>query len=140
MTSHGHSADRQSLLRSSLRANAAFSATSGAVFAGAAAALARALGLSDPRLVAATGMALLGFAALLVAVAARPAIHLPTGLAIALLDLAWVVGTLLALLTGLLEGGASLGALAIADVVLVFALLQLLGVRRARRDPLPAPR
>ena len=44
----------------------------------------------------------------------------------------WVVGTVPVVAMDLLNRTGSIGAVAIADVVLVFALLQYLGVRRIR--------
>lgn len=124
--------DRQSLLRNSLRGNAAFSTLSGLTFLLGAEGLAGAIGLGDARILTGTGVQLLGFAALLAYLASRETLHLPTAMLIVWADLAWVVGTIPVVAFDLLNRTGSIGAVAIADIVLVFALLQYLGVRRIR--------
>ncbi|MBW2315372.1 MAG: hypothetical protein JRH10_14405, partial [Deltaproteobacteria bacterium] len=86
--------DRQNLLRNSLRGNAAFSTLSGLAFVLGADAVAGAIGLGDARILTVTGVQLLGFAALLVYLASRATLHLPTAMLIVWADLAWVVGTI----------------------------------------------
>ena len=125
---------RLDLLRWSLRANGLFSVTSGFVFTVFAAAVADRIGLPDSSLVGFVGLNLLGFAALLFWVSSRPAFHLPTAMAIVYLDLAWVVGTVPLVAAGWLSEFGNVVAIAIADGVLTFALLQWLGVRRQRRS------
>jgi len=128
--------DRQRLLRRSLRGNGAFSTLSGLVFLLGAGPVADAIGLGDARILAVTGANLLGFAALLFYVASRETLHLPTAMAIVWLDLAWVGGTVPVVMLDVLNRTGALAAVAVADVVLVFALLQYLGVRRIRgRQP-----
>jgi hypothetical protein len=125
--------DRRSLLRTSLRGNAAFSTLSGLTFVLGAGPVAEAIGLGEARILATTGVSLLGFGAFLLYTASREAIHLPTALAIVWMDLAWVVGTVPVVALDLLNRTGSLAAIAVADVVLVLALLQYLGVRRLRQ-------
>jgi len=124
--------DRQSLLRNSLRANAAFSTLSGLTFLLGASAVAEAIGLGDARIVAGTGVQLLGFAALLLFIASRETLHLPTALLIVAADLAWVIGTVPVVALDLLNRKGAIAAVGIADVVLILAVLQYLGVRRIR--------
>ncbi|NNL67935.1 MAG: hypothetical protein HKP30_16925 [Myxococcales bacterium] len=125
--------DPQRLLRNSLRANGAFSTLSGLAFTFGSGALASAFGLPDPRILFAVGLGLLGFAGCLAFVSSRPEIPTGTALQIVWADLAWVVGTVPLVALGPLNGTGTIAALAIADVVLVFAILQYLGVRRVRR-------
>jgi len=124
--------DRDRLLRWSLRGNAAFSALCGAAFLLAARPLAETAGVPDPRLLTALGANLLGFAALLVFVAARREIPLAAPPVVVWLDLAWVAGTVPLVLADVLTGAGRVAAVAVADVVLVFAALQYLGIRRVR--------
>ncbi len=124
--------DPQRLLRNSLRANGAFSTLSGLVFAFAGGAVARAIGLEAAWLVHATGIGLLGFAAYLFYTASRPELDTGVALQIVFADLAWVVGTLPVVFFDVLNRTGTLGAIAIADVVLLFAVLQYAGVRRIR--------
>jgi len=131
--------DRQRLLRNALRGNAAFSILSGLAFALGAGPLAGAIGLGDARILAVVGVQLLAFAALLVFVASRETIHLPTATAIVCADLAWVAGTVPVVTLDVLNRAGAIAAVAVADVVLVFAILQLVGVRRARGSRAFAP-
>jgi hypothetical protein len=124
--------DPAALLRGSLRGNAAFSALSGLACLVAAGPLSVALGVPDPRWLAGLGVNLVAFAGLLGVLAARRPIHLPSTWIVVALDLLWVVGTVpLVLADGLTRTG-NLVAVAVADVVLVLALLQYLGIRRLR--------
>jgi len=127
--------DRRSLLRTSLQANATFSTLSGLVFLLAAERVAEAIGLADARLLLGTGLNLLGFAALLAYLASRPAIHLGLATAVVWADLAWVVGTIPVVALDLLNRTGTIAAVALADVVLAFALLQYLGIRHLRPTP-----
>jgi len=127
--------DRRSLLRTSLQANAIFSTLSGLVFLVGAERVAEGIGLGDARLLLATGLNLLGFAALLAYLGSRPAIHLGLAMAVVWADLAWVVGTIPVVALDLLNRTGAIAAVAIADVVLLFAVLQYLGIRRLRSTP-----
>lgn len=124
--------DAQRLLRNALRANGAFSTLSGLAFTLGAGPVAAAIGLGDARLLAGVGLGLLGFAAYLAWVSSRPTIDLSTSMQIVFADLAWVVGTVPLVLLDVLSRTGTIAAVLIADVVLLFAILQFLGVRRIR--------
>jgi hypothetical protein len=121
------------LLRTSLRANAAFSAVCGVGMLAAAGPSSVFLGVPEPRLVSLVGASLLGFSGLLLFLASRPRVHLPSALGIVGLDLAWVIGSAWVLLASVLTVAGNWTVALVADVVLLFALLQYLGVRRLRR-------
>ncbi len=53
-------------------------------------------------------------------------------MAIVWMDLAWVVGTVPVVALHLLNATGTFAAIAVANVVLALALLQYLGIRRAR--------
>jgi len=125
--------DPLALLRSSLRANAGFSLLSGLVFSLGSESVARFLGSADPILVSSVGINLLGFAALLLYVASREVVPLAIAMAIVWADLAWVIATVPVVALGLLSSAGAWVAAGIADIVLIFAALQFLGIRRARR-------
>jgi len=127
-----HHHDRQRWLRNSLLGNSAFSTISGLIFAFGAAPVASFSGIEQPLLVGAVGAGLLFFAGFVAFVATRPAIDPKAAMAIVGGDLAWVVGTVPIVLLELLSANGILAAIAIADVVLVFAGLQYYGVRRLR--------
>lgn len=124
--------ERQRWLRNSLLANAVFSTLSGLTFTLAATSVADFIGLEQSLWVRSIGVGLLGFAAYVAFVATRPEIDLRAAIAIVVGDLAWVVGTVPVVMLDLLSANGLVAAVAIADVVGVFALLQYYGVRRIR--------
>ena len=126
--------DRQRLLRGSLAGNAAFSVVSGLTFALGSGAVAEAIGLAPAWILVAVGVGLLGFAANVGWLASRDEIPLAGAMTIVWGDLAWVVGTVPVVMSGVLNGTGNVAAIVIADVVLAFAVLQYLGIRRARRS------
>lgn len=121
------------LLRISLRANALFSLSSGVTMLAAAAPLSALLGLGDPLPVTAVGLNLVVFAALLVWLAARREIRQSLAMAVVMADLLWVGASAALLPTGIFSTAGAWIVLVVADIVLVFALLQALGIRRLRR-------
>ncbi|MDJ0787228.1 MAG: hypothetical protein QNK05_10515 [Myxococcota bacterium] len=121
------------LLRNSLRANAGFSTLSGLAFCFAGAPIAGFIGVAPAALVTSVGVNLLGFAAALLWLSSRPRISLVLARIVIGLDLAWVAGTAVAIYADVFTRGGALAALAIAAVVLDFAVLQWLGVRRLER-------
>ncbi len=139
-----HSAQRQAelvstdgpssnLLRVALLANSTFSAICGIAMSTAAYPLTSLLGVDNAGIVAVVGGLLVVFAAILGYIARRPATY--TGLVITAvgLDLLWVVGTGLLIAIGVFNvTGVWIMAL-IAEVVLVFAILQALGLRQVQR-------
>ncbi len=123
------------LLRRALQGNAAFSAVSGVSFIVAARPLAAFLGSVPPWLMVVTGVSLLFFAAGLVHNSARERVSLMEAKLAVAMDMAWVLGSGLAILFANALGLTRPGTWAIvvvADVVLVFAILQGLGLRRQR--------
>ena len=119
------------LLRNSLRANAAFSAVSGLASLSAAGTLADFIGVPSPEPVLAVGVHLLLFAGLLVFLASRAALSVAIVIAVVAADIGWVLATLGVIYVDLFTRAGAALALAIASIVLSFALLQWLGLRRA---------
>jgi hypothetical protein len=117
-------------LRQSLRANALFSMLSGLAFALASAPLAALLGDVPPLLVFGVGLQLLFFAAGLVWLASRSEISVPLTIAVIVADGLWVLGTAVVVYADLFARQGEILALVLADVVLVLAILQSIGVRR----------
>ena len=120
------------LLRLSLGANAFFSSLSGASMLVASKPLAALLGLGDPRLVLATGLNLLAFAALLGWLASRQQIKLGLAWAVVFADLLWVAGSAVLVPADVFSTAGNWIVAGLADVVLGFALIQTLGIRRIR--------
>lgn len=121
------------LLHRALRGNAVFSSVSGLSLAAGTAVLTPWLGLPSPWIPAVIGVGLIGFAAYVwrTAVPDRPS---PAAVRfIVASDAAWVLGTvlLLALAPTWLSEPGRWAAIAVADLVLVFAVLQALGLRRS---------
>ncbi len=122
--------DRQRWLRNSLLGNAVFSTISGLVFTLAAASVANFIGLEMSLAIRFVGVGLLGFAGFVAFVATRSEIDLRAAISIVIGDLTWVVGTVPLVMADLLSANGVIAAIAIADIVLVFAGLQYYGVRR----------
>jgi hypothetical protein len=86
------------------------------------------LGPASPLLLAVIGIGLLGFAAVLVVQARRPRIERRVAWAIAVMDIAWVLGSLAVVEVGALTTLGNLIVAAVAAVVLVFAILEVRGI------------
>ena len=124
------------LLRSALRGNGVFSTISGAAFILASAQIAAFLGVAPDAavLIALVGVGLLGWGGLLFWATSRPAIDLTIAIAAIAGDVLWVLGSLYVLLAdpfGFTTAGRW-ATLIIADAVVIFAILQFVGLRRAR--------
>lgn len=119
------------LLRWSLRGNAAFSAVSGAVAVFWAGPLTAWMGVGPAGLVPAIGAVLWGFAAALLWLASREPVPVPLAWAVVAADLGWVLATLPVVLSDALSRSGDWLAVAVADAVLLFAVLQAVGARRA---------
>jgi hypothetical protein len=121
------------LLRSTLVINAISTALCGLALLLAPAPLAELLGVSPPAILAGVGAGLVLYAAGLVWTARRQPIPGAAAWAAIVLDLGWVLGSVAVVELGILSSiGAGLVAL-VAALVLVFAVLQLVGVRHAAR-------
>lgn len=124
------------LLRRALQGNAVFSTVSGILFIAAAKPVGAFLGPVPPWLMVATGVSLLLFAARLVHNSVRSMVSVTEAKAAVVMDMVWVVGSGLAVVfaNGLgLSRPGTWAIVIVADVVLVFAVLQFLGVRRVSR-------
>jgi hypothetical protein len=117
-------------LRRSLRANALFSTLSGLSFASAGGAIGGILGDVPAVLVVGVGVQLLLFAGALVWLSSRPEIPISLAMAVIVADLLWVLGTVLAVYTDLFSRAGAGLAMLVADVVLLLAILQSIGVHR----------
>jgi hypothetical protein len=122
--------DPASFLRMSLRGNALFSTISGLTFAIANRPIAEFLGDLPPILVGSTGAQLLLFAAALLWLASSKELSRPLAIAVIGADLLWVVGTVVVVYSDALTRGGAIFAVIVADVVLLLAVLQSIGLRR----------
>ena len=132
--------ERQQLLRMALRANALFSTISGLVLVFAQRWVVRLLGLPETINLITLGISLFVFAAILLLFARKNPIKLLDAWIAVILDAAWVIGSypLLFVVPFSTSGKWVVGI--VAEVVMVFALMQWLGIRRIRRgNVLPEP-
>jgi hypothetical protein len=124
--------ERQALLKKALTGNAVFSVVSGVVILFANRWLIKFLGLPDKVSLAILGVSLIVYAAILWLNARRPKIKIPDAWVAVTMDAVWVVGSYtLIVVVPFCVGGKWVVAL-MAEVVLAFAILQWLGIRRVR--------
>jgi len=123
--------DRSRLLRASLRANGVFSLLFAVLLLaadGLVAALLRAY--DELGWIHLVGIVTLALAILLFVVASRPEPPRAVVLAIVAADLLWVVASWLAIGLGAVTGQGAWAVGIVADLVLLFAILQAIGLRR----------
>ena len=126
--------DNTNFLRRALQANGMFSAVSGIVLIVAAEPISHLLGLTWPSILMGIGAALLIYAVGLFRNAFQQSIsHVEVWVAV-VLDGAWVVGSGLLILTGILSATGNWLVALVADMVLVFGVLQVYGLRRIKRE------
>jgi uncharacterized membrane protein HdeD (DUF308 family) len=127
------SKERQQLLRMALMGNALFSTISGLTLILAGQWVVRLLGLPEAVNLLTIGISLLAFAVTLVVFARKKPIKLLDAWIAVLLDLAWVIGSypLLFVVPFNTSGKWTVGI--VAEVVLLFAFVQWLGIRRIRK-------
>jgi hypothetical protein len=121
-----------SLLRRTFFTNMAATALSGILLVVASDPIARFMGLGSPLPMLLIGVGFLLFAALVYRVASQPAIDVQHARAIAILDVAYVVASAIVLAADLfsLTSGGRWAILLVGDLVLVFAVLEFVGLRR----------
>jgi hypothetical protein len=127
-------AEGSCLLRKSLMGNALFSTFSGLTILLAPGWVLRILGLSKNVGLAILGIGLLVFAATLVMNARRLQIKTADAWIAVLMDSVWVLGSCVLILVAPLSTGGKWVVGAVSDVVLVFAVLQFLGIRRIQKS------
>lgn len=121
------------LLRRALLANGTFSTLSGLGFTVGAKPIASFIGIDQWWLVLAVGISLLVFAAGLFANALRAEVNLAEARIAIVLDFLWVLGSGGVIALGVFSTGGNWGTAIVADVVLVFAVLQTVGLRRVMK-------
>jgi hypothetical protein len=130
------SKERQQLLRTALLANALFSTISGLALVIAGREIVRLLGLPEAVSLVPLGISLLVFAAVLVLFAKKKSIKLLDAWIAVVMDAAWVIGSYPLLLVAPFSTSGKWIVGIVAEVVMVFALLQWLGIRRIKRASL----
>jgi len=131
--------DRQRLLRYALVGNATFSTTTGLFIIVAHEWIAHLLGLPGGGGLLGLGIVLLVFATTLLINARRPELRLAEAWAVVLMDLAWVAGSYVILLIAPFTVEGKWVIAIVADMILVFAVLQWVGIHRIQNQ-VPADR
>lgn len=120
------------LLRNALRGNALFSAISGLIALLAAQSVATFTGIEAPVFFVVLGIVLILYAADLWWIATRETIDRRFAWAAIVLDILWVAGSIVILLSGWISltaaGGWAIALL--AETVAIFSILQYIGLRR----------
>jgi len=126
--------DKSNFLRRVLQANTATSTLMGILFIGLSGTVASFLGLASPAIIVVLGIGLLVFAAGVYWASTQNPTHRQHVLIIFLLDVAWVVGSTIILLTNVipLTTEGKWAVLFAADAVAVFAALEYYGLRRLK--------
>jgi hypothetical protein len=124
--------ERTCLLRKALLGNALFSALSGLTLLFAQKSVSRILGLFNRVSLVVLGVGLIIFAATLVVNARRQRVKTSDAWVAVLMDVAWVLASyvLIFVLPFSMEGKWVIGV--VAELVLLFAILQFMGIRRIR--------
>jgi hypothetical protein len=122
--------DHATFLRRSLQLDGVASGLCGALLVVGAGPLADIMGLPGPGLARVVGAGLLVFAAALLWNAARATVSRAEALVTVVLNVGWVVGSAIVIVDGPLTVVGNLAVAAVAAAVLVFAILEAIGLRR----------
>jgi hypothetical protein len=125
--------DRTKFLRRSLQLDGIASALCGALLLLAAHPISPLLGVRGPGTARAVGAGLLVFAAALLWNAARTTVSRGEALVAVVLNAGWVAGSAVLIVDGPLTLVGSLAVAAVAIAVLLFAVLEIVGLRRLRK-------
>lgn len=132
MTTLSSTQDKAQLLRSALLGNSIFCVLSGLDFALFSRPVADFLGLSSPTVILVLGVGLIAYALVVFIQARAQPLSLPFARFAIVADVLWVIGSAALIFTSMVAfTTAGKWAIAIiADIVLVFAILQYIGLRR----------
>jgi hypothetical protein len=125
--------DSSSFLRRSLLSNATFSLVTGFCFTMASSPISSMIGLVMPVILVGIGVSLLVFAAGLFLNARREIVNQTEAWIAVLLDTVWVVGSAVVIVAGVLSTTGNWIVVFVAEIVLAFAILQFLGLRKMKR-------
>jgi len=125
--------ERQRLLKKALTGNALFSVVSGVAILFANRWLVKFLGLPEKVSLTILGISLIGYAALLGLNARRPRIRISDAWVAVIMDVVWVVGSYALIFAVPFSVGGKWVLAMVAELVLAFAVVQWLGIRRIRK-------
>lgn len=126
--------DSQLLLRRTLQANGVFCTLCGLILLADSKGIANAFGLDQPAAIIALGVALLVVAAAVFVNSARENISRLEAMVTVIGDFAWVIGSGIVILLGILNTTGNWAVAIVADVTLAFAILEWIGYRRMTRN------
>ena len=121
-----------SFLRKSLQLDGVASGLCGVLLLAAAGPLAPLMGLDGPGIARAVGALLVIFAAALLWAAARTTVSRGGALAVVVLNAVWVLGSAVVIVDGPLTTLGNAAVAAVAAAVLLFAVLEAVGLARMR--------
>jgi hypothetical protein len=121
-------------LKKALTGNAVFSVLSGAVILLANRWLVKFLGLPEEVSLAILGVSLIVYAGILLLNARRPKIKITDAWVAVIMDAIWVVGSYVLIFAVPFSVGGKWVVALVAELVLAFAILQWLGIRRIRKS------
>ena len=125
--------ERQGLLKKALTGNAVFSVVSGVAILFANRWLVKFLGLPEKVSLATLGISLIVFAGLLWLNARRPRIKISDAWVAVIMDSAWVVGSYTLIFVVPFSAGGKWIVALVAELVLAFAIVQWMGIRKIRK-------
>jgi uncharacterized membrane protein len=127
--------DRARFLRRSLQLDGLASGLCGVLLLAAAAPISALMGLADPGIARLVGALLLVYAAALVWNGARATVNRAEAVAAVVLNAGWVVGSAVVVAAGPLTLIGNLAVAAVAAAVLLFAVLEVIGLTRLPGAP-----
>jgi hypothetical protein len=126
--------ERQGLLKKALTGNAVFSVVSGLAILFANRWLVKFLGLPDKVSLAILGVSLIVYAAILWLNARRPTIKITDACIAVIMDAVWVMGSYVLIFVVPFSVGGKWVVALVAELVLAFAIVQWLGIRKIRKS------
>jgi hypothetical protein len=126
--------ERQRLLKKALTGNAVFSVISGVAILLANRWLVKFLGLPESVSLAILGLSLVVYAAILWFNARRPKIKVTNAWIAVIMDAVWVMGSYVLIFVVPFSVGGKWVVALIAELVLAFAIVQWLGIRKIRKS------
>jgi len=126
--------ERQDLLKKALTGNAVFSVVSGLAILFANRWLVKFLGLPDKVSLAILGVSLIVYAAILWLNARRPTIKITDAWIAVIMDAVWVNGSYVLIFVVPFSVGGKWVVASVAELVLAFATVQWLGIRKIRKS------
>jgi hypothetical protein len=125
-------ADRTTFLRRSLQLDGVASGLCGVLLLAAAQPASTLMGLAGPGIARAVGALLVIYAAALLYNAARATVSRAEAVGAVALNVGWVLGSALVILAGPLTPVGNLAVAAVAAAVLLFTMLEIVGLTRLR--------